>query len=133
MARARPRRPGPSSATRPFWESMGRASNSPSRPMTGLPGAVGGDEAGRHAGQAPLDREAGGFERVGQELRRVELLEAELGVLPDGVRDAAELLDRLGLAEPVEDGLLLLGDLALGLGRARRPPARGRGSGPAGR
>ena len=58
--------------------------------------AVGRDEAGRHAGQAALDLEAGLLERVGQELGGSEFLQAELGVGPDRVRDPAEPLDGLG-------------------------------------
>ena len=89
--------------------------------------AVGRDEAGRHAGQAALDLEPGLLERVGQELGRFELLQAELGVGPDRVRDPAEPLDGLGLAETVEDELLFLGDL--GLGRGLGVGERGQGAG----
>jgi hypothetical protein len=98
---------------------MGRASNSP-EPDDRPARAVARDEAGRHPGQPALDREPGRLEGVGQELRRVEFLEAELGVFPDPVGDLPKFLDRLGAAEPVEDVLLLLGDLHFGLGRLPR-------------
>ena len=105
-----------------FLREHGQGVELAEKPDDRLPGAVTGDEAGRHAGQAALDRESGGLERVGQELRRPELLEAELGVFPDGVGDPAEYFDGLGTAEPVEGELFLLGDLGL-----RRRPGRGAG------
>ncbi len=70
----------------------------------GLPAPIGGDEGGGYPGDPPLDLEAVTLQLVREQLRRLELDEAQLGVPPDGVADLDEPL--LVLLQPF-DGCLL--------------------------
>ena len=104
----------------PFLRQHGQGIKFAEQADHGLPGAVAGDEAGRHAGQAPLDGEAGLFQGIGQELRGTEFLQAQFGIGPDGIRDLPEAGQHVGTGQPVQDEPLFLGRRRRGCGCRRR-------------
>src|SRR3954451_19017229 len=76
-----------------------------------MTGAVGGAEAGRKARDAALDLEVALLQEVRHQLRRFELLHAELTEIEDVV---AEQGDGAGIAiDIIEQESLLLGEIAV--------------------